>query len=83
MAKRGKISVEWFYGFKLHLVVNHKGEIMTVHITPGNCDDRAAVQSMVKELQEKLFGDGGYTSLNRTIQPNHWSIPNRQALRHG
>jgi len=27
MAKRGKTSVEWFYGFKLHLIINHKGEI--------------------------------------------------------
>jgi len=62
MAKRGKTSVEWFYGFKLHLVINHKGEIMAVRITPGNCDDRAPVQSMVKTLQGKLFGDRGYIS---------------------
>jgi len=62
MAKRGKTSVEWFYGFKLHLVINNKGEIMAAHITPGNCDDRAPVQSMVKTLQGKLFGDRGYIS---------------------
>jgi len=34
MAKRGKTSVEWFYGFKMHLVINHKGEIMAVCILP-------------------------------------------------
>jgi len=62
MAKRGKTSVEWFYGFKLHLIINNKGEIMAVHITPGNCDDRAPVKSMVKTLQGKLFGDRGYIS---------------------
>jgi len=62
MAKRGKTSVEWFYGFKLHLIINHKGEIRAVHITPGNCDDRAPVQSMVKKLQGKLFDDRGYIS---------------------
>jgi len=33
MAKRGKTSVEWFYGFKLHLIINNRGEIMAVRIT--------------------------------------------------
>jgi len=60
MVKRGKTSIEWFYGFKLHLIINNKGEIMAVHITAGNCDDRVPVKSMVKTLQGKLFGDRGY-----------------------
>jgi len=62
MARRGKTSIDWFYGFKLHLVINDKGEIMAVRITPGNTDDRTPVQSMVKKLQGKLFGDRGYIS---------------------
>jgi len=39
MAKRGKSTMGWFYGFKLHIVINHKGETMAVRITPGNRDD--------------------------------------------
>jgi len=62
MARRGKTSVEWSYDFKLHLIINHKGEIMAVHITSGNCDDRTPVHSMVKKLQGKLFGNRGYIS---------------------
>jgi len=60
MAKRGKTTMGWFYGFKLHIVINHKGEIMAAHITSGNRDDRAAVLAMVKNLEGKLFGDKGY-----------------------
>src|SRR3954464_11680912 len=36
LAARGKTSMEWFYGLKLHFVINHKGQIMAVKITPGN-----------------------------------------------
>jgi len=60
MAKRGKSTMGWFYGFKLHIVINHKGKIMAVRITPGNTDDRAPVETMVKYLREKLFADKGY-----------------------
>ena len=39
--RRGRTTTGWFYGFKLHLVIDHRGEIMAVKITPGNTDDRA------------------------------------------
>lgn len=39
VAARGRSSMGWFYGFKLHLVMNNRGEIMAVKITPGNVDD--------------------------------------------
>lgn len=55
LAARGKTSTGWFYGFKLHLVINHKGEIMAVKITPGNIDDRAPLDVMTKGLKGKLF----------------------------
>lgn len=61
-AGRGKTSTGWFYGFKLHLVVNHLGELMSVHITTGNTDDRKPVRNLVRNLQGKLFGDKGYIS---------------------
>lgn len=61
-AKRGKTSVGWFYGFKLHLVVNDCGELLSVTITPGNVDDRAVVPDLVRDLFGKVFGDKGYIS---------------------
>lgn len=62
MARRGKTSTGWFYGFKLHLIVNDKGEIMAYMLTAGNVDDRVPVQDLSKELFGKLFGDRGYIS---------------------
>ena len=40
IAQRGKCSLGWFYGFKLHLICNDKGEILNFMITPGDVDDR-------------------------------------------
>ena len=62
VAQRGKTSTGWFYGFKLHLVVNDSGELLAFHITPANVDDRKPVLEMVKGLSGKLFGDKGYIS---------------------
>ena len=61
-ARRGKTSVDWFFGFKLHLVINDCGELLNVRLTPGNTDDRRPVPALVKELFGKLFGDKGYIS---------------------
>jgi hypothetical protein len=61
-AARGKTSVGWFYGFKLHLVVNDMGELLAFCLTPGNVDDRGPVPKLVKGLFGKLFGDKGYLS---------------------
>jgi hypothetical protein len=61
-AKRGKTSVGWFFGFKLHLVVNDRGELLAFCLTPGNVDDRRPVPKLVKRLFGKLFGDRGYIS---------------------
>jgi len=65
LAKRGKTSTGWFYGFKLHLVVNDKGEIINFIFTPGNVDDRdkeKVIDKITKGLFGKLFGDKGYLS---------------------
>jgi len=61
-AARGKSSMGWFYGFKLHLVINECGELLGCYLTPGNMDDRVPVPRMVEELWGKLFGDRGYIS---------------------
>ncbi len=62
LAGRGKTSTGWFYGFKLHLVVNDQGEILRFCLTPGNVDDRKPVPHLAKNLFGKLFGDKGYIS---------------------
>ncbi len=55
LAARGKTSVDWFYGFKLHLVVNDQGELLKVMLTPGNTDDRKPVPELLKVLFGKVF----------------------------
>jgi len=60
IAKRGKSSMGWFYGFKLHLVINEKGDLLSFKLTPGNVNDRVPVESLTKEIFGKLFGDKGY-----------------------
>ena len=62
IARRGKTSVGWFYGFKLHLAINDRGEILNVSLTPGNVDDRKPVRELLKDLQGKFVGDKGYIS---------------------
>ncbi len=62
VAKRGKTSMGWFYGFKLHLIVNHQGEILALKVTAGNVDAREPVQELAKELTGSLYGDKGYLS---------------------
>lgn len=62
LAARGQCSLGWFYGFKLHLVVNDYGEILAFTLTPGNVDDRKPVPKLVKALLGKIFGDKGYLS---------------------
>ena len=63
-AKRGKSSTGWFYGFKLHLVINRLGEIVLFKLTAGNVADNnhALLESIAEKLQAFLFGDRGYIS---------------------
>ena len=63
-AKMGKSSMGWFYGFKLHLIINEQGEILSFCLTSGNVDDRneAVMDSLTKEIFGKLFADRGYIS---------------------
>jgi transposase len=61
-AARGKTSVDWFFGFKLHLVVNDRGELLNIILTPGNTDDRTPVPKLLQQLFGKVFADKGYVS---------------------
>jgi len=62
LAARGKTTMGWFYGLKLHLVINHKGSIIAVKITPGNIDERTVLDEMTRHLKGSIFADKGFIS---------------------
>ena len=64
LAERGKSSMGWFYGFKIHMILNEKSQIVALQITPGNVDDRKSLRCMVKNLKGKCYADKGYISQN-------------------
>ena len=63
IAQRGKCFMGRFFGFKLHLVCNERGELLNFMITPGNVDDRKPLEykAFVEFIYGKLVGDKGYT----------------------
>ena len=62
IALKGQCSLGWFFGFKLHLIINDKGEILDFIITQANVDDRKPLEEMGlhKNIFGKLYGDKGY-----------------------
>ncbi|QRE25130.1 IS982 family transposase [Flavobacterium psychrophilum] len=68
IAQVGKSTMGYFYGFKLHIVINDKGEILSFNITQANVDDREPLknENFLKNIFGKLFGDKGYISKELT-----------------
>lgn len=64
LATTGKSTMGWFHGFKLHIVINDRGEILSFCVTRANVDDREPLKSeaFLKKIFGKLFGDKGYIS---------------------
>lgn len=64
IAKKSSSTMGWFFGFKLHLIINDRGEILSFYLTKGNVDDRNidVLTQMTKGVFGKLFGDKGYIS---------------------
>ena len=62
MAQWGRSSMGWFFGLKLHLVINGQGQIMALRITTANVHDCHRLAALVAGLQGKIFGDQGYIS---------------------
>ena len=62
LAERGRCSMGWFFGFKLHLIINDKGEILNFMFTPGNVDDREPLKQgrFLENIKGKLCADKGY-----------------------
>jgi hypothetical protein len=68
IATVGKSTMGWFFGFKLHLIVNEKGDILNFVITQGNVDDRTPLNDskFLEKIKGKLYGDKGYISSKLT-----------------
>ncbi|MEL7431994.1 MAG: IS982 family transposase [Chlamydiota bacterium] len=62
IATKGKTTMGWFFGFKLHIVINDEGELLAWQLTKGNVDDRKPVPALSNILEGLLFGDKGYIS---------------------
>jgi hypothetical protein len=62
IAQKSKSTMGWFFGFKIHLIINDKGEILSFCFSRANVDDRdpQIMSIMTKEVFGKLFGDRGY-----------------------
>ncbi len=50
IVEKGRGSTGWFFGFKLHIIINERGQIIDFLITKGNVDDR-------QQLKDKTFHD--------------------------
>lgn len=68
LAASGVSSCGWFYGFKLHLITNHLGEIVSFAITKGNISDQNMTTKLSKNLGGFLFGDKGYLSAKTSAE---------------
>jgi hypothetical protein len=62
LAQIGKTTMGWFFGFKLHLLINDRGGLVSYRLTAGNIDDRNPVEAMSESVFGRLFGDKGYVS---------------------
>ena len=71
LAAWGKSSMGWFFGFKLHLIINELGEILAFQVTPGNVDDRVPVHNLTRNIWGYLFGDKGY--IKQQLWSELWS----------
>ena len=60
--------MDWFFGFKLHLVIKEHGQLLNLQLTPGNVDDRKPVPDLLQFVFGKVFADRGYVSQKLATQ---------------
>jgi hypothetical protein len=60
IAKKGKSSIGWFFGFKLHAICNEKRQIVSFTITTASVDDRKPLPQLVQNLKRMVMDDAGY-----------------------
>lgn len=85
LAGRGKSSMGWFYGFKLHLIIDLEGKVLKFEITPGNISDkeRKLMKYLCKGLQGLLIGDKGYLSKELKEELSNLGVLFQTGLRKG
>ena len=74
IAEIGKSTMGWFLGFKLHIIIDTKGQINSLSFTKGNCDDRIPVMKLIQGIKGKLFGDKGYIKKELTEELNNQGV---------
>ncbi|NJN12185.1 MAG: IS982 family transposase [Richelia sp. RM1_1_1] len=63
LARKSKTTTGWFYGLKLHILCDEKGNLLKIAFTTGNVDDRVILNKFLEKIKEKIIGaDGGYVS---------------------
>lgn len=65
VAQRGKTTIGWFYGFKLHGICDANGALLAITFTPGNIDDRKVLDTLFNGLNGLIIGDAGYILKNK------------------
>jgi DDE family transposase len=60
IAQKGKTSIGWFFGLKLHIVINDECQLIAFRITKGNVHDTKPTENLFKNLSGLAFGDKGY-----------------------
>ncbi len=76
IASKGKTTTGWFFGFKLHIVINDEGELLTWQLTYANTDDRKPVPRMLYQRGLKLI-----TRLRSNMKNKLMSLPERLLLK--
>ncbi len=74
IAEIGKSIMGWFLGFKLHIIIDTKGQISSLSFTKGNCDDIIPVMKLIQGIKGKLFGDKGYIQKELTEELNNQGV---------
>jgi hypothetical protein len=79
LAARGTTSTGWFFGFKLHLVCNHRRQIVALKLTPGNGSAATPGSELTTDLVGKLFGDKGSISpkMTQELLRRGWALMTR------
>jgi hypothetical protein len=64
LATKGKTSTGWIFGFKLHIVINDRGETLNFFFSQAHVDDREPLknQRFHQKVFGKIFADKGYIS---------------------
>ena len=64
IATRGKSSMGWFYGCKLHVLVDAQGHFIQTQLSHGHISDVKMLPKLSQGYIGKIFGDRGYISEN-------------------